>query len=53
MIKVHIDATISRPIEVVFEQLIDISRYPEWMPDNGLFVSCTKVSQSAILNIYY
>lgn len=45
MIRVEIDETIKRPIEEVFEQLVDIPRYPEWMPNNGLFITCTKDSE--------
>ena len=48
MIKVEIHVTIKRPIEEVFEQLVDIPRYPEWMPDNGLFITCTKDSEGPI-----
>ena len=44
MIQVKIDTTIQRPVEEVFEQLIDIPRYPEWMREGGLFVSCSKDS---------
>jgi uncharacterized protein YndB with AHSA1/START domain len=44
MIQVEINATIKRPIEEVFEQLVDIPRYPEWMPDSSLLITCTKDS---------
>lgn len=44
MIRVDIHETINRPIEEVFEQVADIPRYPEWMPDSGLFITCTKDS---------
>lgn len=48
MIRVEIDETIERPIEVVFEHLVDIPAYPEWMPKDGLFVSCTKESDGPV-----
>lgn len=48
MIRVDLDRTIARPIEEVFEQLVNIPRYPEWMPTNGLFVTCTKDSAGPV-----
>lgn len=40
-IRVEIDAVIERPIEQVFDRLVDIPGYNDWMPRSGLFVSCT------------
>lgn len=48
MIEVEIRTTIARPIEQVFEQLVDIPRYPEWMPRGGLFVTCRKDSAGPV-----
>lgn len=48
MIKVDIEETVDRPIEEVFEQLVDIPRYPEWMPKDGLFVSCSQDSDGPV-----
>jgi uncharacterized protein YndB with AHSA1/START domain len=48
MIQVKIDIIINRPIQEVFEKLIDIPGYNEWMPDKGLFVSCTKDSEGPV-----
>ena len=48
MIRVEIDETIERPIETVFAQLADIARYPEWMPDDGLFISCKQDSPGPV-----
>ncbi len=48
MIRVEIDETINRPIEDVFDQLVDISGYDEWMPDDGLFVSCRQDSEGPV-----
>ena len=40
MIRVVSKEEIDCPIDEVFEKLIDIDGYPEWMPNNGLFVNC-------------
>ena len=48
MIRVEIHATIARPIDEVFERLVDIPAYPEWMPDDGLFVTCTQDSEGPV-----
>lgn len=48
MIRVDIEETIDRPIEEVFERLIDIERYPEWMPKRGLLVSCTQDDEGPV-----
>lgn len=48
MVRVEIDVTIQRPIEEVFEQLVDIPRYPDWMPSGGLFISSTKDSEGPV-----
>lgn len=48
MVRVETHEIIERPVEDVFEQLVDIPRYPEWMPDKGLFISCTKDSEGPV-----
>lgn len=48
MIRVEIHETIERPIDEVFEQLVDIPAYPDWMPDDGLFVTCTQDSEGPV-----
>lgn len=48
MIRVSINETIGRPIEEVFEQLVDIDRYPDWMPDTGIFLNCWKESEGPV-----
>jgi uncharacterized protein YndB with AHSA1/START domain len=48
MIRVSITETIDRPIAEVFEQLVDIDRYPDWMPDTGIFLDCWKESEGAV-----
>lgn len=42
MIRVEIHETIDRPMEEVFDRLVNIPGYDEWMPAGGLFVSCTQ-----------
>lgn len=48
MIRVDIHETIQRPIDDVFEQLVDIPRYPEWMPGESLLVTCTKDTEGPV-----
>jgi uncharacterized protein YndB with AHSA1/START domain len=44
MIRVELDTTISRPIEDVFAQLIDLAGYARWMPRRDLFIGCDVTS---------
>lgn len=48
MVRVEIEETIHRPVEDVFNRLVDISNYPNWMPDDGLFITCTKDSEGPV-----
>ena len=48
MIRVEIEETIHRPIEDVFDRLIDIDRYPEWIPEGGLLITCSKDSPGPV-----
>lgn len=48
MICVELDTCIDRPIDEVFAKLVDIQSYPEWMPQNGLFVSCRQLSDGPV-----
>lgn len=48
MIRVEFHETIHRPVEEVFEKLVDIPGYIDWMPRNGLFISCTKDSEGPV-----
>jgi uncharacterized protein YndB with AHSA1/START domain len=45
VIRVEIHETVDRPIEEVFERLIDIDAYPDWMPGDGLLVTCRQTSE--------
>lgn len=48
MIRVEIFETVDRTIDDVFERLVDIDGYPEWMPKRGLFVTCAKDSAGPV-----
>ena len=48
MIRVEIRETIHRPIEAVFERLIDIDRYPEWMADSWFYITSRKESPGPV-----
>lgn len=48
MIRVEIDETIDRPMADVFEQLVDIAGYPEWLPERGVFVTCTQDTEGPV-----
>ncbi|MFO7893948.1 MAG: SRPBCC family protein [Longimicrobiales bacterium] len=42
MIRVEIEETIDRPTEEVFERLIDMDRYAEWMPESWFYITSRK-----------
>lgn len=48
MIRIVVEETIHRPIDVVFAKLVDIDAYPHWMPNTGLFVHCTKDTEGPV-----
>jgi uncharacterized protein YndB with AHSA1/START domain len=48
MIRVEIDECIRRPIDQVFERLVDIDSYAAWMPTNGLLITSTKDSAGPV-----
>jgi uncharacterized protein YndB with AHSA1/START domain len=45
MIRIEIDTTINRPVEEVFEYLIDISAYSKWLLKKGTFVRSWQTSE--------
>lgn len=49
MVKLEIDETIDRPIEEVFERLVDIDAYPRWLPRSRVFRSCHKTSAGPVV----
>ena len=48
MIRVEIHETICRPIEEVFDRLVNIPAYSQWMPENSLFISGTQDSEGPV-----
>lgn len=48
MIYVTYETVISRPREEVFEQLVDIDRYPDWLPQSRVFLDCWQTSQGPV-----
>jgi uncharacterized protein YndB with AHSA1/START domain len=47
-VRVEIDGVIARPIEQVFERATDLSQYADWMPHNGVFKTCSDVSEGPV-----
>jgi uncharacterized protein YndB with AHSA1/START domain len=47
-VRVEIDEVVARPIEQVFERATDLSQYAEWMPHNGVFKTCSDVSEGPV-----
>lgn len=47
-IRVEIETTIKRPIEDVFERLVDISAYAQWLPQAGLFIKSSQCSEGPV-----
>lgn len=39
---------IKSPIEAVFDRLIDIDNYNEWLPQQGIFISTRQVSEGSV-----
>jgi uncharacterized protein YndB with AHSA1/START domain len=48
MIRVELDEIIDRPIEQVFDRLVDIRAYPDWMSREGIFVRCTQDAEGPV-----
>jgi uncharacterized protein YndB with AHSA1/START domain len=48
MIRTEIDEIIRKPIDQVFDRLVDIPSYPNWMPDDGLFIACRQESDGPV-----
>lgn len=48
MIHVEIDTVIKRPIEDVFERLVDIPNYAEWLPKSRVFLETKLTSEEPI-----
>ena len=48
MITVKLDTDIERPVEDVFNRLVDISGYARWMPKSGVFIRSTQTSEGPV-----
>ncbi len=48
MIRVEVDTVIERPIEEVFDRLVNISEYPEWLPKSRVFLDTRQTSQGPV-----
>ncbi len=48
MVRVELVRRIDRPIDDVFERLVDIDGYPEWLPQGRLFVTCFQVTDGPV-----
>jgi uncharacterized protein YndB with AHSA1/START domain len=45
MIRIELDTEIHRPIEEVFERLVDIDGYSSWLPQSRVFLDCRQTSE--------
>jgi uncharacterized protein YndB with AHSA1/START domain len=48
MIRVEIDTKIHRPIGKVFERLVDIDSYSDWLPQSRVFLDCEQTSKGPV-----
>jgi len=48
MINVEYETVIERPVAEVFEKLVDIDSYPDWLPQSRIFLNCWKTSEGAV-----
>jgi len=48
MIKVELERRIDRPIEEVFDRLVDISAYSQWLPKSRVFLDTNQTSQAPV-----
>ncbi len=47
-VKAEMDEVIARPVEQVFEQATDLSRFSAWMPRRDIFRECTHISDKPV-----
>jgi uncharacterized protein YndB with AHSA1/START domain len=45
MIRLEMETNIRQPPEIVFDRLVDLEGYNDWMPQNGLFRKSRKTSE--------
>lgn len=48
MIRVEIDTIIKRPIEEVFDRLVNISDYSKWLPKSRVFLDSRQTSEGPV-----
>ena len=48
MVRVELDTEIARPIDEVFQQLVDFSGYARWMPKRGVFIRSDQTSAGPV-----
>lgn len=48
MVSVELVREIDRPIEEVFDRLVDIDAYPDWLPRGGLFLGCAQTTDGPV-----
>jgi uncharacterized protein YndB with AHSA1/START domain len=48
MIRVEVEKMIDRPIEDVFDRLVNIDGYPRWLPPSQVFLSCRQTSEGSV-----
>lgn len=48
MIRVELNTVIKRPVEDVFERLININDYSKWMPKSGVFIMSKQTSNGPV-----
>ena len=48
MITIEITTIVNRPIDDVFDCLVDISNYSQWMPGHGVFTDCKQMSDGPV-----
>ncbi|MCF7804014.1 MAG: SRPBCC family protein [Candidatus Marinimicrobia bacterium] len=48
MIRVQYETIIDRSLTDVFDRLIDINGYPDWLPKSKVFLHCRKTSEGPI-----
>jgi uncharacterized protein YndB with AHSA1/START domain len=48
MIRIEIERSINRPVEEVFDRLINIPAYPDWLPKSRVFIDTKQTSEGPV-----
>lgn len=48
MIQVEAETVIERPIEEIFDRLVNIPNYPKWLPKSRIFLDTRKTSEGPV-----